>query len=297
MKIRTHLVSLVGSAVMVLAGCGSNDDESGFDDKNGGGSGGSAASASGGNGSGGKIVGSGGSGGSSATGGGGASGDGGCGPNLTGAVRDFNDDHADFEKFSGTDVTPGLVEAMLGADGKPVYTGVCSDPAAANPPCPFRQQMTTKANFDQWYRDDPAVNRTIPFTITLTPGANGVSTFSSNAFFPADGKGWDNQGRSHNFHFTFELHTEFFYKGGEIFTFTGDDDLWTFINGHLAIDVGGLHSETTRTVSLDDVKAQLGIEVGKTYSLDVFHAERHTSQSNFRIDTSIRFTSCGEPPS
>lgn len=296
MNHRAQLVGLVGCALLVSVGCGSNDDGSGFDDKNGGGSGGGAANGSGANGSGGTIN-PGGAGGSSASGNAGASGDGGCGPNLTGAVRDFKDDHPDFEQFAGGDVTPGLVEGMLGADDKPVYTGVCSAATPPNPPCPFNQQMTTKGNFDQWYRDDPAVNQTIPFTITLTPGANGVSTFASNAFFPADGKGWDNQGRSHNFHFTFELHTEFFYKGGEVFTFTGDDDLWTFINKRLAIDVGGLHPQTTRTVRLDDVKGQLGIDVGNTYSLDVFHAERHTNASNFRIDTSIRFTSCGEPPS
>jgi fibro-slime domain-containing protein len=31
----------------------------------------------------------------------------------------------------------------------------------------------------------------------------------------------------------------------------------------------------------------LGLTVGVTYPLDVFHAERHTTQSNFRIDTTI----------
>ena len=38
-----------------------------------------------------------------------------------------------------------------------------------------------------------------------------------------------------------------------------------------------------RNFHLDD----LGLQLGKTYPLDVFHAERHTSQSNFRIDTTI----------
>ena len=31
----------------------------------------------------------------------------------------------------------------------------------------------------------------------------------------------------------------------------------------------------------------LGLQIGQTYPLDVFHAERHTVESNFRIDTTI----------
>jgi hypothetical protein len=38
----------------------------------------------------------------------------------------------------------------------------------------------------------------------------------------------------------------------------------------------------------------LGLTVGDTYGLDLFFAERHTSASNFRIDTSIVLT---QPPS
>jgi fibro-slime domain-containing protein len=45
-------------------------------------------------------------------------------------------------------------------------------------------------------------------------------------------------------------------------------------------------------VDVDSIAAQIGIVVGQTYALDLFHAERHTAQSNFRIDTSIGFTNC-----
>jgi fibro-slime domain-containing protein len=32
---------------------------------------------------------------------------------------------------------------------------------------------------------------------------------------------------------------------------------------------------------------------GSVYPLDLFHAERHTDKSNFRIDTNLHFVDCG----
>ena len=37
----------------------------------------------------------------------------------------------------------------------------------------------------------------------------------------------------------------------------------------------------------DDLAEPLGLEIGSSYPLDIFHAERHTTMSTFRIETSI----------
>jgi fibro-slime domain-containing protein len=206
-----------------------------------------------------------------------------CGSNLIGTIRDFQASHPDFEDFLGED--PGIVLPDLGADGKPVYAGQTGNPTT-----------TGQANFDQWFRDVPGVNQSAAFTLALTPSGGGVYTFDDSDFFPIDDQLFGNEGNPHNYHFTYELHTTFRYSGGETFSFTGDDDLFTFINGRLAIDLGGVHGAMSDTIDLDMRAAELGISPGNVYPLDFFFAERHTTESNFRVDTTLVFIDCGEPP-
>ena len=199
-----------------------------------------------------------------------------CG-DLTAVLRDFRADHPDFESYLGSGAREGLVETMLGADGKPVYAPDGPTEVTSGPEF-----------FDQWYRDTDGVNMRFEVPLALTETSPGTFVFDDSAFFPLDGMGWPGEETmGHNFHFTTEIRATFQHRGGERFTFRGDDDVWVFVNGRLALDLGGVHGAIEGTIDFDALAGELGIEAGRRYSLDIFHAERHTTESNFRIETSI----------
>ena len=203
----------------------------------------------------------------------------GCGTTILAVIRDFEPDGQNFEGNTGDDLN--LVEKELGADRKPVFA----------PSGPTRT-VQDPAQFADWYRNVDGLNKPFKLEIWFGPN-NGVSSFQSTKFFPLDGVGFGNHGSDHNFHFTTEIHTQFKYGGGEQFSFTGDDDVWVFINSKLAIDLGGVHIAETASIDIDQRASELGLVKGEVYPFDMFQNERHTSESNFRADTDLNFVDCG----
>ncbi len=224
---------------------------------------------------------------------------------LQGTLRDFHDfsqhPHAnpDFENpdrvpahGDGKYAVTGLVDAVLPADKKPMlkdngYGTIIELDKRVH-------AITDNHSFSQWYRDVPGINKSTSYAITLKKESDGLYHYENHLFFPLDHKLFGNEGgkrgiryygHDHNYHFTYEIHTRFTYHGGELFTFSGDDDVWVYIDNRLAADIGGIHSSVTKSINLDD----LGLTPGKTYDFDFYFAERHITGSNFKITTSIAF--------
>jgi cysteine-rich repeat protein len=121
-----------------------------------------------------------------------------------------------------------------------------------------------------------------------------------------------------NYGFTTEIRYFFQYKGGETLTFSGDDDVWVYVNGRVAVDIGGLHPQKNGQVLLgddgsgggvdsdcsahstdtvpdttagcysagekaDNTDSRFGLTVGGVYEIVLFQAERHVDASNFKL--------------
>jgi fibro-slime domain-containing protein len=93
----------------------------------------------------------------------------------------------------------------------------------------------------------------------------------------------------HNFSFTSEVRYWFKYEAGKTYQldFTGDDDVWVFINKKLAVDLGGIHTPVSGTVTLSATSASsFGLKDGNVYEAAVFQAERQTTGSSYKLTLS-----------
>ena len=154
----------------------------------------------------------------------------------------------------------------------------------------YRKRIEGKLNFKLDQSQGPGTYVFSRLGDTISTGHDETSNRGDSAeFFPIDAEGEDpvdptGNPNHHNFSFCMEMHTNFQYQSGLIFEFTGDDDVWVFINNKLVIDLGGVHEAISRYLSVDDLP---NMEMGKSYPLDFFQCERHVNRSACRIVTNL----------
>jgi len=237
---------------------------------------------------------------------------------LAATVRDFDTTHPDFEKgWAG--VKKNMILSTLDADRKPIRNPLIDYVVTGG--SHVGDTISQRLGID-WFRTDPTTNsetcRDIPLELDTVSGSY---VHDSPNYYPIDdfttlADGSPNRrrnmmggsdGKLHNFAFCLESHGEFDYRKGQVFRFRGDDDVWFFIDGHLVVDLGGVHGPQRDSVLLDQIgwkyakRTVGGVTVtdtlrdstrsplidGRTYNFDFFFCERQTGGSSMLIQTDM----------
>lgn len=121
---------------------------------------------------------------------------------------------------------------------------------------------------------------------------------AENTFWPIAGEGYDalygnttsanRAGYTGNGNFALVGSAQFTYKENDYFYFSGDDDVYLFINGKLAMDLGGAHGVCYKEINLSDLDADTyGLVAGEVATFTFFYMERCSDNSNFSMRTNI----------
>ena len=220
---------------------------------------------------------------------------------------------------AGLESTPGLrvdgqsIRMVKQANGSYVFDSNCDQPFGAG-------------------YDGSGACITVSNKVYNSAGDNKVDMQTQygglGGFYPLDGQGWNKilttpqtdvdqwtvysgtgktnnpRDAAHNFSFTTQFRYYFTFNAAAsgsatppTLTFSGDDDVWVFLDNQRVLDLGGLHPRLQSSFVLDTKLAtSLGLVDGHVYEVNLFNAERHTNGSNFALTLSgfVKKTSvCG----
>ncbi|HEX7597711.1 MAG TPA: DUF4215 domain-containing protein, partial [Polyangia bacterium] len=207
---------------------------------------------------------------------------------------------------ANADCSDGCNGLWTGAANQKCFD-VCTPWGATNP----NHCMATAASIDGNPMFFPVDN----ISGTITPVGDYVYAQTPPLY---SGNWLDEPGKpGHNFSFTSEVRYWFSYSTSKQYTldFTGDDDVWVFVNRKLAVDLGGIHTPVEGRIVLNatgggtvtviptegsECKTQgdvstctpaqstvsLGMVNGGVYEIVVFQAERAWFGSTYRLTLS-----------
>ncbi|MGL1904071.1 MAG: fibro-slime domain-containing protein, partial [Fibrobacterales bacterium] len=179
-----------------------------------------------------------------------------------------HDAGSDFGGGNGADqLRQGMVEDALGANGLPV----------------FKKNFWNNKHIEEWWTEAefPKVETTIQFVHM----GDGIYSHFDNSFFPLDDESAQEGDDGLNYYFAAHMSNEFVYDGlgSRVFSFSGDDDVFVYVNGRLVIDMGGPHTSINDEFTLGEVLDAQGVKEGEIVTLDFFIAERQKSGSSVGI--------------
>ena len=150
--------------------------------------------------------------------------------------------------------------------------------------------ITSAVTFSQWYVDLLGANLSKLHAVDFVRNGAGVYEVLINEFHPIDDQLLGNEGDAHNFYFTYEIQANITYRActGQFFEFEGSDDCWLFVNGRLALDIGGIVPSVRQIIELD----RLELVDGQSYQIRLYFAQRQGFVSEFKARTNLEL----QPP-